>query len=41
MNKTIDITPIERTPNIGQTLATELKSLGMWDWKVSEVANRA
>src|SRR3954470_8647408 len=29
MNKTIDITPIERTPNIGQTLAGELKSLGI------------
>ena len=28
-NKVIDITPIERTPNIGQTLAGELRSLGI------------
>ena len=27
--KTIDITPIERTPNIGGSLANELRSLGI------------
>jgi len=27
--KTIDITPIERTPNIGPTLAIELKNVGI------------
>lgn len=27
--KTIDITPIERTPNIGENLAAELKTLGI------------
>ena len=27
--KTIDVTPIERTPNIGPTLAAELRNMGI------------
>lgn len=27
--KTIDITPIERTPNIGESLANDLRNLGI------------
>jgi DNA transformation protein len=29
MTKTIDVTPIEQTPNIGRLLAAELKSVGI------------